>query len=87
MKQPKLNENLIIFDWDDTLFPTSYLNPADESQYNILKERFGGYLAEIEDQGIQLLTSCLKNATVVIITNAKKGWVEFSSNFFMPRLH
>ena len=23
----------------------------------------------------------------MVITNAKKGWVEFSSSFFMPRLH
>ena len=23
----------------------------------------------------------------MIITNAKKGWVEFSSSFFMPTLH
>jgi len=29
----------------------------------------------------------LKQCKVVIITNAKKGWVEFSSRKFMPNLH
>jgi hypothetical protein len=34
-----------------------------------------------------LLEMCLKEAKVVIITNARKGWVEFSSKRFLPKLH
>lgn len=30
---------------------------------------------------------CLRQAKVVIITNARKGWVEFSSKKFLPRLY
>jgi len=86
-KQPKSSQNLVIFDWDDTLFPTTYLNPVDDSQYEALRERFSVALAQIEDEAIKLIKSCLKEALVVVITNAKKGWVEFSSSFFMPRLH
>ncbi len=41
----------------------------------------------MEDQAIKLLENCLKESKVVIITNAKKGWVEYSSSKFMPRLH
>ena len=87
MKQPKSSQNLVIFDWDDTLFPTTYLNPVDDSQYEALRDRFHIALSQIEDEAIKLIKLCLKDALVVVITNAKKGWVEFSSSFFMPRLH
>ena len=87
MKQPKSSQNLVIFDWDDTLFPTSYLNPVDDNQYEGLRDKFAPALATIEDEAIKLVEQCLKHAMVVVITNAKKGWVEFSSSFFMPRLH
>ena len=87
MKQPKSSQNLVIFDWDDTLFPTTYLNPVDDNMYELLREKFGPSLRMIEDEAIKLIQLTLKDALVVIITNAKKGWVEFSSSFFMPRLH
>ncbi|CDW82973.1 adp-ribosylation factor gtpase- [Stylonychia lemnae] len=87
MKQPKQNQNLVILDWDDTIFPTSHLNPVDESQYDFLLEKYQKYLTEIEEQAIKLFQSCTKQCKVVIITNAKKGWVEFSSRKFMPNLH
>ena len=44
-------------------------------------------IQEIEEQAIKLVNLCLKDSKVVIITNARKGWVEFSSSFFMPTLH
>ena len=34
-----------------------------------------------------MLESCLKVGSVAIITNARKGWVEFSSKTFLPQLH
>ena len=40
MKQPKPSQNIIIFDWDDTLFPTTHLNPVDETMYDHLYERY-----------------------------------------------
>ncbi len=36
---------------------------------------------------VNLLEVCLKKSQVVIITNARKGWVEFSSKKFMPKVH
>eukprot|EP00347_Sterkiella_histriomuscorum_P007820 403347439 len=87
MNQPKSNQNLVILDWDDTIFPTSHLNPVDETQYDFLLEKYSKYLIDIESEAIKLINSCLKTCKVVIITNAKKGWVEFSSSKFMPKLH
>jgi hypothetical protein len=60
---------------------------VDESQYENLKEKFASILEAIEDAAITLINRCLKDSLVVIVTNARKGWVEFSSSFFMPRLH
>jgi len=77
----------VIFDWDDTLFPTSYLNPIDDSLYEALRDKHSPQLKAIEEEAIKLVKTCIKDALVVVITNAKKGWVEFSSSFFMPRLH
>lgn len=55
--------------------------------YESLREKFAPALAMIEEEAIKLIQNCLKDALVVVITNAKKGWVEFSSSFFMPKLH
>ena len=44
-------------------------------------------LNQIEGQIIKLLENFLLNCKVIIITNAKKGWVEFSSSILLPRVH
>jgi len=79
--------NLIIFDWDDTLFPTTWLY-----QQGLLEED-----AEVsEEQGVQLralanlvattLDVAKRRSGVSIVTNAEDGWVELSCSKFMPTL-
>lgn len=87
LQQPKKSQNLVVFDWDDTLFPTTHLHPVDESDYNNLLKKYARHLNAIEDRVVNLLETCLKQSKVVIITNARKGWVEFSSKKFLPRVH
>ena len=36
---------------------------------------------------LSLLDKMIKFAKVLIITNAKEGWVEYSSYFLLPRVH
>ena len=76
-----------MFDWDDTLFPTTHLHPVDETEYGVLLSKYGSQLRAIDERAVTLLESCLKVGRVAIITNARKGWVEFSSKTFLPRLH
>lgn len=84
---PAYCQNLIIFDWDDTLFPTTWLH-----QQGLLKED-----AEVsEEQGVQLqalaslvattLDAAKRRSAVSIVTNAEHGWVELSCRTFMPTL-
>jgi hypothetical protein len=40
IEKPKLSQNLMVFDWDDTLFPTTHLHPVDETEYNYLLEKY-----------------------------------------------
>lgn len=81
-------ETLLIFDWDDTLFPTTRLEqlgcksgqlcdlPADDQAH--FKE-LSGYVER---------TLCLAKGLgrVAIVTNAAAGWVEHSCNNFFPNL-
>ena len=44
-------------------------------------------LVEIQKEVLPLFEKMIKFAKVLIITNAKEGWVELSSFYFLPRLH
>lgn len=76
----------IIFDWDDTLLPSSWLAakglrldfPAT-LPHDVVAE-----LAEHEVSVCALLTKAMAHGTVVIITNAETGWVELSAQRFLP---
>lgn len=77
------HQTVIIFDWDDTLLCTSFLNlrqdgsppPAVQNQ-----------LLNIERVGGQLLELAMKLGQTFIITNAMKGWVEYSAMKYVPGL-
>jgi hypothetical protein len=67
---------LIIFDWDDTLFPTTWLesarvNIALEKPPPQLEERMKRY----HDAVVQLLEAATSLATVAIVTLARPMWV------------
>lgn len=78
-------ETLILFDWDDTLLPTTWIEqegllvatPTSEqaTQLQHLAERVDATLRAAKQRG-----------KVTIITNAMHGWVEQSCSLFMPSL-
>lgn len=78
------HQTVTIFDWDDTLLCTSFLNCLDRGQArdpNILHQ-----LRIIEDNALSLLESGLRVGHTFIITNAMNGWVESSARRWMPRI-
>lgn len=77
---------IAIFDWDDTLFCTSYLAPDGciDDDMKITDEDYI-LIAKLEFAVLRLLTEALKKkADVYIITNSEDGWVNYSVNKFMP---
>eukprot|EP00437_Effrenium_voratum_P000028 CAMPEP_0181430848 /NCGR_PEP_ID=MMETSP1110-20121109/17936_1 /TAXON_ID=174948 /ORGANISM="Symbiodinium sp., Strain CCMP421" /LENGTH=261 /DNA_ID=CAMNT_0023554179 /DNA_START=52 /DNA_END=837 /DNA_ORIENTATION=+ len=89
-------EALLLFDWDDTLLPTSWIHeqgwlneegdlvsPADEI---ILNRQQQVLLQELEVKVEQTLLTAMGYGRVVIVTNAMEGWVETSCAAFLPGL-
>ena len=44
-------------------------------------------LAAIEDQVVTMLEKFLEVSKVLIVTNAREGWVEYSSSILLPKVH
>ncbi|CAE7515452.1 unnamed protein product [Symbiodinium microadriaticum] len=92
-----LEETLIIFDWDDTVMPSSWvlslLLPAPqvmEEGLSLEGEDFTpeqqAKLSELARLATQTLTLAMRLGTVLLVTNAEHGWVELSCRRFLPEL-
>ena len=77
-------DTVLIFDWDDTLLPTTWLHKTGIIQGGPTSEHIT-ILEAISTSVITLLTEAQKYGTVKIVTNAEKGWVESSCRKFLPR--
>jgi hypothetical protein len=82
-------QTVIVFDWDDTLMSSSWVDREKLIQINsfsslpiALQKTF----SILEEHVAKCLTEATKLGSVIIITNAEAGWVEYSSKRFMPRL-
>jgi hypothetical protein len=80
---------LIIIDWDDTIFPTSHLIQLGITHYTrpseippALRDALRKYALRVKGT-FELLESY---GQVVIVTNAKKGWIETSCAHFLPEI-
>lgn len=79
------NDTIIVFDWDDTLLPSSFLSSkgyrvdAPVNCPEVEKQ-----LREHAESVISVLTLALKYGHVHVITNAEAGWVQLSARTFMP---
>ena len=85
--KPKQHNSIIIFDWDDTLLPTSFLTPGgifDENLKISLIE--SEKISKLEQVILKLLSEAVEKGNVYIITNAGSGWVEYSANRFYPSI-
>ena len=82
IKEKKYN-TLFFFDWDDTLMCTSYIIPVINSNNTDIKT-IREKLKNLDENISNLLSKTLSRGMVFIITNAAPGWVEYSSNNFLP---
>jgi hypothetical protein len=76
-KEAIKNNTIFIFDWDDTLFFTTHLDPSKNSmRFNesALEKKM---IKSIEYYVEEILSKALNKGTVLIITNSSEGWVEY----------
>jgi hypothetical protein len=69
--------NIFIIDWDDTLYPTTWVNKnsIDVSKSNLLQE-YRIYFLELDKTISGLLESLNQVGDVWIVTNANIGWIK-----------
>merc|ERR1719183_406994 len=81
-------DTLLIFDWDDTLLPTSWLQKQGLSLEadSIPTEEEKAQLDAMADHAMQTLHAACSYGTVIFVTNGEHGWVEMSCGKFMPSL-
>ena len=86
--KPKTHNSLIIFDWDDTLLPTTFLTQGGVFNENlILTESEQKKIEKLENSALNLLNMAMTKGDVYIITNAGFGWVEYSAEKFYPNVY
>ena len=86
--KPKSHNSLIIFDWDDTLLPTTFLTQGGTYDQNmILTDSEQKKIEKLEKSALNLLNIAISKGDVYIITNAGLGWVEFSSKKYYPKIY
>ena len=85
-KEEIKNNTLFIFDWDDTLFFTTHLNPSKNNLFFYENENEKKMMKTIEYYIIEILNKALSKGTVLIITNSSEGWVEGCAKFYYPNL-
>ncbi|KAF4682670.1 hypothetical protein FOZ60_010259 [Perkinsus olseni] len=97
-QKPPQHQTVIIFDWDDTLLCTSYLNLRaggqqqsnnnnnSSSRQQDVSRTIQKHLHSIAATDAKLLEMAMAHGETFIITNAMKGWVEYSARKYVPQL-
>lgn len=79
--------NIIIFDWDDTLLCTTVLSPNGyfEDHLNFSKES-KEKMEKLEKNVKEILELSISKGITYIITNSEPGWVKYSCCRFLPQV-
>jgi hypothetical protein len=85
------DQTIIIFDWDDTLCPSTCIKSfaqvdAEGRTTFDLDEGTREQLEMLADQSLMLIRSAQAMGKVVIVTNARSPWVDISCESFLPSL-
>mmetsp|Transcript_50569 Transcript_50569/g.110377 ORF Transcript_50569/g.110377 Transcript_50569/m.110377 type:complete len:521 (-) Transcript_50569:154-1716(-) len=92
----QVNQTIIIFDWDDTLFPTSYLlddlrlhhkkTLKEQKLSKDLMKRLSNGLSSLFNNVQKLLRTATLHGKVVLVTLAMRPWVMDSCSRFAPEV-
>jgi hypothetical protein len=82
-------KKLLIVDWDDTIFPTTFMaqmgiahNARPSDVPTVARDALRKYAYRVKET-FKLLES---HGRVVIVTNARAGWIELSCAHFLPEI-
>jgi hypothetical protein len=80
---------LIIFDYDDTILPTSYLNRRGLKLGSVDdKEELDRVRSVLDEYSVvvnKTLTMARRIGHVLIVTNAEEGWISLTVKKFLPK--
>ena len=80
------NNTIFIFDWDDTLFFTTHINPSENNTFFYESQAEKKFMNRIEFYVSEILNKALDKGEVFIITNSGDGWVHACAKFYYPNL-
>ncbi|KAF4720424.1 hypothetical protein FOZ63_003752, partial [Perkinsus olseni] len=82
------NKTIIVFDWDDTILPTTWLERQRLLQIGSIRIKpcHARALTALSDSVLSTIEIAANYGKLMIITNAAPGWVEASCQQFMPAL-
>jgi len=84
-----LEHTLLIFDWDDTLLPSTWLEDRgfrlDNDAVQTAEQK--ALLQMMSQRVMETLRVAKRYGTVVLVTNAESGWIELSCQKYMPELY
>ena len=80
------NNTIFIFDWDDTLFFTTHINPSENNTFFYESQTEKKFMSRIEFYVSEILNKALSKGEVFIITNSGDGWVHACAKFYYPNL-
>jgi len=83
----QLQDTVIVFDWDDTILPTSWLERIHVlAGGSPLRPDVQRQLAALSALASQTMHFAATMGTVVFITNSAPGWLDQSCQLFMPQI-
>ncbi len=87
-EEPHLSQNVVFIDWDDTLMPTYALNLDDrDDTYEYLQLLYGKQIKQLDELVFNFFKQAARHARVAIVTNARLGWVEYTSARLYPKTY
>jgi len=84
LEPAKKHQSMIIYDWDDTLFCTSFLGQLG---FVDIPPEILATLQPLDESASKVLNKSLEYGQLFIITNSTEGWVQYSSKLFLPKTH
>eukprot|EP00450_Noctiluca_scintillans_P030529 CAMPEP_0194540514 /NCGR_PEP_ID=MMETSP0253-20130528/80736_1 /TAXON_ID=2966 /ORGANISM="Noctiluca scintillans" /LENGTH=242 /DNA_ID=CAMNT_0039386889 /DNA_START=61 /DNA_END=786 /DNA_ORIENTATION=- len=82
-------ETAMIFDWDDTVLPSTWVQEQGlrldaTAPISSQQQR---ELSDVARHAATLLSLAKQHGTVILVTNAERGWIELSCRKFLPALY